>query len=91
MGSIAVVAVPPAAPADPPVALQAATVPQDAALDASIPVAALAGYASHRLWSMDAIDGDGPYGEPQPAHVQPCGGLHFNILTVATAMSVARS
>jgi uncharacterized protein YkwD len=41
LGSIAVVAVPPAAPADPPVALQAATVPQDAALDASIPVAAL--------------------------------------------------
>jgi uncharacterized protein YkwD len=39
VGSIAVVAVPAAAPADPPVALQAATVPEDAAL--SMPVAAL--------------------------------------------------
>jgi uncharacterized protein YkwD len=39
VGSIAVVAVPAAAPADPPVALQAAAVPEDAAH--SIPVAAL--------------------------------------------------
>jgi uncharacterized protein YkwD len=39
VGSIAVVAVPPVAPADPPVALQAAAVPEDAAL--SIPVVAL--------------------------------------------------
>jgi uncharacterized protein YkwD len=41
VGSIAVVAVPAAAPADPPVALQAATVPEDAALDPSISVVGL--------------------------------------------------
>jgi uncharacterized protein YkwD len=41
VSSIAVVATPPKAPADAPVALQAATAPQDAALEPAFPVAAL--------------------------------------------------
>jgi uncharacterized protein YkwD len=41
VGSIAVVATPPGAPAGPPVTLQAATAPQDVALESSTPVVAL--------------------------------------------------